>query len=279
MAEPGQICKLPVARTGARAVFLDGGELGEIMLAQTVAKRWQVGEQLEVFVYVDEDDTLMASTQLPDVLAGQVASLEVVSLTNNGAFLDWGLRADLFVPRSEQIGDMRIGSKCVVYAMLDEQSDRMIATARLYQHLPDENDGSFEQHQAVTLLVSQQTDLGYKAVIDGTHLGVLYRNEIFTEVQVGDKLQGYIKAPREDGKLDVALQRPGKQKHSGVEATILEHLQANNGESSLTDKSAPQDIYRTFGVSKKAYKQALGALYRARRILISKEKIILVENN
>jgi predicted RNA-binding protein (virulence factor B family) len=279
MAEPGQICTLRVARVGARSVFLDGGELGEIMLAPTTDREIEVGSQLEVFVYVDADGSLMASTRLPVVVAGQVACLQVVALTGSGAFLDWGMHADLFVPRSEQIGDMRIGSKCVVLTMLDEQTNRMIATARLYQYLPDENDGRFKQHQQVSLLVCQRTELGFKVVIDGTHLGMLYHNEIFTAVQVGDQLQGYMKAARPDGKLDAALQKAGRHKHSAAEEDIIEHLKANNGVSAVTDKSAPEEIYRTFGISKKAYKQALGALYKARRIVVAKDQISLTDKN
>lgn len=276
MAELGQVCQLKVIRTGSRTVFLDGGELGELMLAQS-AKDYRVGDQVEAFVYIDADDTVMASTQLPDVVANQVACLEVVSLTNSGAFLDWGMPADLFIPRSEQLGDMRIGSKCVVFAMLDDDSERMIATARLYQHLPDSNDGLFAQHQQVDLLVSQRTELGFKVVVNRTHLGMLYHNEIFTQINIGDELTGFVKAPREDGKLDIALQRAGRQKHTGVEAKIIEHLQANNGSSTITDKSPPAEIYQTFGVSKKAYKQALGALYKARKVVVTREKISLAE--
>ena len=276
MAELGQTCQLKVIRTGSRTVFLDGGELGEIMLAQS-AKDYRVGDQLDAFVYIDADDTVMASTQLPDVVAHQVACLEVVSLTKSGAYLDWGMQADLFMPRSEQLGDMRIGSKVVALALVDDDSERLIATARLYQHLADSNDGEFTQHQQVDLLVSQRTELGYKVVVNGTHLGMLYHNEIFTRLRIGDELKGFVKAPREDGKLDIALQRPGRQKHTGVEASILEHLEANNGSSTITDKSAPAEIYQTFGVSKKAYKQALGALYKARRVVVTKEKISLVE--
>ena len=279
MAEPGQICMLRVARIGARSVFLDGGALGEIMLAPTTDRAMEIGSQLQAFVYVDADGSLMASTRLPRVVAGQVACLQVVALTSSGAFLDWGMHADLFVPRSEQIGDMRIGSQCVVLAMLDEQTSRMIASARLYQYLPDDNDGRFKEHQQVSLLVCQRTELGFKLVVNGTHLGMLYHNEIFTPVRIGDQLQGYIKAARPDGKLDVALQKTGHHKHGEVEEAIIEHLKANKGVSAVTDKSAPEAIYRTFGVSKKTYKQALGALYKARRIVIAKDKISLIDNN
>ena len=280
--------RLRISRVGAYDIYLDGGESGEVLLLDggkgdsvtgtlTDTDGYAEGKELEVFVYLDVDDTLMATTTIPRVSAGECACMSVVALTNNGAFLDWGLRSDLFVPRSEQLGEMSVGSRCVAYAMLDKTSDRMIASTRLYKYLQDENHGAFKPKQRVDLLVCQKTDLGYKAVVNGTHLGVLYKNEVFTDLDIGDSCDGYIKALREDNKIDLILQTPSVSARSEIETKILNHLKKHGGESAITDKSPPEIIYKTFGISKKAYKSAIGGLYRNRLILLSKEKISLVK--
>jgi len=277
MIELGKINRLQVSRIGAFDIYLNGGDAGEVLLLDDGSSaKPAIGDKQDVFVYLDADQTLMATPTVPRVLAGSCASLNVVALTHNGAFLDWGLKSDLFVPRSEQLGEMSVGSRCVAYAMVDKDSQRMIASTRLYKYLPDENDNDFKPGQPVKLLISQQTDLGYKAVIDGTHLGVLYNNEIFTDIKVGAGYDGFIKPLRDDKKIDLALQKIGTEARSEIEIKILSYLQKNNGESTLTDKSPPEEIYKTFGVSKKAYKNALGGMYRNRLITITKEKITLV---
>ena len=281
MIKPGYKNRLRISRVGAYDTYLDGGDAGEVLLLNDdksdSAVEYAPGDELEVFVYIDVDDTLMATTTIPCVTAGQCAAMNVVALTDNGAFLDWGLRADLFVPRSEQLGEMSVGSRCVAYAMLDKTSRRMIASTRLYKYLPDENHADFKPKQRVDLLVCQKTDLGFKAVVNGTHLGVLYNNEVFTDLAVGDACDGYIKALREDRKIDLILQTKGVSARSEVETKILNHLKKKGGESTITDKSPPEEIYKTFGISKKAYKNAIGGLYRNRLILLSKEKITLVK--
>jgi predicted RNA-binding protein (virulence factor B family) len=298
MIELGKINSLEVSRIGPYGTYLDGGEAGEVLLLRSRSvespehrrtgsssaqaplsvprKESKVGDKLTVFVYIDSDDTLVASINQPLVVADECAALKVVALTDHGAFLDWGLSSDLFVPRSEQLGDMSIGSVCVVLAMLDEISQRMIASAKLYHYLPDEDNGTFKPGQKVKLLVCQQTDLGYKAVIAGTHLGMIFQNEVFTDLKIGDVRDGYIKAVREDGKIDLLLQKSGAAARDDLEAQVLAYLKDNNGTSTLTDKSPPQEIYNTFGVSKKAYKKALGGLYRNRLIVLSKDKVELV---
>ncbi len=273
----GKMNRLRVSRIGAYDTYLDGGDHGEALLLEEIgADKHSVADELTVFVYLDIDDTLMATTTKPRVLAGECASLQVVSLTDNGAYLSWGLNTDLFVPRSEQLGEMAVGSWCVAYAMVDKTNQRMIASTRLYNYLQDENNGDFKASEEVDLLISQKTDLGFKAVINGTHLGLLYNNEIFTEVKVGDSCRGFIKAIRDDLKIDLVLQKKGGDARSELEEVILEHLQQHGGESTLTDKSPPDAIYKQYGVSKKAYKNAIGGLFRARMILLSKEKIELV---
>lgn len=278
MAELGKVNELRVSRISPYSVYLDGGDLGEAMLLKDpAAKTAALDDVLSAFVYIDTDDTLVASTILPAVQANQCAALQVVALTDSGAFLDWGLNSDLFLPRSEQMGETSVGSRCVVVALVDDNNQRMIASSRLYQHLSEEHDGHFESDEKVTVIVSQRTDLGYRAVVNGTHLGMLYHDEIFKPLKVGDTHSAFIKALREDGKIDLILQRPGIEARTEIETKILDHLKKNEGVSNLTDKSPPAEIYKTFGISKKAYKHAIGGLYKSRIILLSKEEIRLVE--
>ncbi len=278
MPELGKLNELTVSRISPYSTFLDGGRFGEAMLLRDPSHpKFEPGEKLRAFLYIDSDDTLVATTQLPAIVAGQCGSLKVVALTGSGAFLDWGLKADLFLPRSEQLGDTSVGSSCVVVALVDEENQRMIASSRLYNYLSEENNQTFNADQQVELIISQRTDLGYRAVVNGTHLGMLYHNEIFKPLVVGDQQKGYVKALREDGKIDLILQKPGIQARSEIENRILDNLKKNNGVSRLTDKSPPAEIYNTYGISKKAYKHAIGALYKSRLILLSKEQIKLVE--
>lgn len=272
----GQIHTLTVCRVGPYNAFLSGGSLGEItLLKERPERRYAVGDQVEAFVYVDMDDTVVASTQLPEIVAGEIGCLEVVALTRDGAFLDWGLRSDLFVPRSEQMGEMAVGKRCVVLAMLDKTNQRMIASAKLFKHLEEINRKDFVQGQEVDLLVCQRTELGYKAVIDGSHLGMLYDNEIYRKLRVGTRVRGFVKAPRADKKIDLELQRVSAAARDSLEEHILEHLRQRGGQSPLTDKSPPAEIQAAFGVSKRAYKHALGALYKRREIELSKSEIRL----
>lgn len=278
MIKLGHINRLAISRIGAYDIYLNGGDSGEILLTDSDVEEPEVGDVLEVFVYIDADDTLIGTTTIPRIEAGTCATLSVVALTNNGAFLNWGLKSDLFVPRSEQLGEMSVGTRCVAYAMLDKTSDRMIASTRLYKYLEDENDGAFKKDQRVDLLICQKTDLGYKAVVNGTHLGVLYSGEIFSDIQIGDAVRGFIKGPREDKKIDLILQPSGAGARTDAEIKILDYLKKHGGESRLTDKSPPEEIYKTFGISKKVFKNAVGGLYKNRLVLLSKEKITLVDH-
>lgn len=276
----GQIQTLRVSRVGPYSAYLDGGALGEAMLQkEKPARTYAVGDEVKVFVYIDSDDTLVASTQHPDIVAGQIGCLEVVALTRDGAFLDWGMRSDLFVPRSEQMGDMAVGKSCVTLALLDHTNQRMIGSTKLFKHLAEENNEVFDAGEEVELIICQHTELGFKAVINGTHLGVLYSGEVFQTLQIGMHSKGFVKDLRDDKKIDLILQKPSAEARSQLESKILEHLKQNGGQSTLTDKSPPEDIYNTFAVSKKAYKHAIGGLYRSRLIQLSKEQVTLINAN
>lgn len=279
MAKLGRINTLRISRIGPYGAYCDGAKLGEILLIKERAStdKHSVGDTVEAFVYLDSDDSVVASTTLPELQAGEIGCLQVVALTRDGAFLNWGLKSDLFVPRSEQMGDMAVGNRCVVLAMLDKTNHRMIGSTKLFRHLAELNEGDFSEGQVVDLIISQKTELGYKAVVEGTHLGILYESEVFQPLQLGQRLKGYVKALRSDRKIDLILQKPSAKARTELEQKILQHLRENKGVSRLTDKSPPADIYTTFAVSKKAYKHAIGALYKSRLIKLSKEQISLVE--
>ena len=275
MANIGQKNCLRIVKSVDFGVYLDGGEHGEILLPRRyLPETWAVGDKLDVFIYLDSEDHLIATTQRPRIMVGQCAYLKVKEVNDFGAFLDWGLSKDLLVPYSEQTTKMKAGNDYVVYCYLDEDSERIAATTKLHQHL-DEYGDDFEPMQAVTLLVCGSTDMGYKAVINNTHLGLIFKGDAFKPLKYGMKLDGFIKAIRADGKIDLCLQLPGQEAKKELADQILDHLKAQGGVSSLTDKSPPEDIYQQFNVSKGSYKKALGALYKRRMIVIDKDQIKL----
>ncbi|HBS26752.1 MAG TPA: GntR family transcriptional regulator [Gammaproteobacteria bacterium] len=278
MVNIGQINHLKIAKTVDFGVYLDGEDLGEILLPKRyIPEGAELGDSLEVFLYHDSDDRLIATTETPKATVAQCAALKVVQINRIGAFLDWGLSKDLLVPYNEQIIPMKEGNTYVVYPFIDEQSGRITGSSRLDDYLP-ETSIYLRPRQAVEIQIWGKSDLGYKAVIDGAVLGLLYSNEIFRPLRVGQKLSAFIKTIREDKRIDLALQLSGSQANEREQLTdrILQHLQTNNGTSTLTDKSPPDDIYQQYHVSKGSYKKALGALYSQRKITISKDLISLV---
>jgi predicted RNA-binding protein (virulence factor B family) len=232
------------------------------------------GDELDVFLYHDSQSVLIATTTMPGAQVGECAYLKVVQTTSIGAFLDWGLPKDLLVPVNEQYSRLREGRSYVVYLFLDPQTDRVTASAKLNSYL-SEHGPSFKPGQEVDLLVCGTSDMGYKAVIDNTHLGLIHRNEAFQPLTYGQKLKGYIKNIRPDKKIDLTLQAPGRRGKQDLGAAILDHLQAHGGTSGLTDRSSPEEIVREFGVSKSNYKKALGMLYKQQKIVIEKDRIVL----
>lgn len=276
MIEIGKFNTLTITRKRDNEVYLDGGESGEIALADKDApKDCNIGDALKVFVYIDGKNQLQATTLIPKAQADEVAWLKVVSLSHAGAFMDWGLPKDLLVPFSEQKGRMVEGRSYLVRLFLDE--DNRIAASTLLDDFIQDQAFYFKEGQAVDLIVADETELGFKAVVDHQYWGVLYKNEIFQPLQKGQKLKGYIKKIRPDNKLDLALnQDKYGQKVDDTSAKVLSILEKHGGYIALTDKSPPEMIYDTFGVSKKVYKQAIGGLYRQRKILIEDNGIRLV---
>jgi len=276
MAEIGKINNLQVVKSLDHGIYLDGGDLGEILMpSRYVPEDCQVGDALDVFIYLDSADLLLATTETPYVMVGECAYLKVVDVNQTGAFMDWGLPKDLLVPYGEQISPLKIGLSYTVLAYLDENTNRIAATQKLDSHLSEEAQ-YFKPGQAVDILIFGKTELGYKAIINNTHIGLIYKNEVFQTLTHGEKLKGFIKAIREDRKIDLCLQLPGKDAREDLKTRILNHLQKNDGESTLTDKSSPDDIYQCFAVSKKNYKKAIGTLYKKKLIRIEEDKIRLL---
>lgn len=276
MIEIGKMNSLHVVKSLDHGIYLDGEDLGEILMpSRYVPENCKVGDSLEVFIYLDSADLLLATTETPYVMVGECAYLKVVDVNQAGAFLDWGLPKDLLVPYSEQITPLKIGQSYTVLVYLDKNSNRIAATQKLDSHLSEEAQ-YFKPGQSVDLLIFGKTDLGYKAVINNTHIGLIYKNEVFQPLTHGEKLKGYIKTIRPDRKIDLCLQLSGKTVRDELEEKIIYHLRENDGASTLTDKSSPEDIYSTFGVSKKNYKKAIGRLYKNKSILIKKDKITLL---
>lgn len=279
MAQIGRMNKLEVVREVGFGVYLDGDDLGGILLPKRyVPEGCKLGDRLDVFVYMDSEEFPIAITDAPLVQLGQAASLKVVSVEKVGVFLDWGLPKDLFLPYSEiRSQHPEVGQHVMVYVYLDN-TNRICASARLDRFL-DKTPADYKRNQQVELVIAAQTDLGYKAVVDGTHWGVLYHDEVFRKLRRGYKTRGFIKQVRPDGKIDLSLDKPGYAKVDRLQQKILQYLDEHNGYSPLNDKSQPEQIYSTYGISKKAYKMAIGGLYRQRLITIDEDGIRLVEGN
>ncbi|HZZ18981.1 MAG TPA: S1-like domain-containing RNA-binding protein [Opitutaceae bacterium] len=274
----GKRCTLSVTRVATPGVFLDGGARGEILLPGRYVPQGTIpGESFDVFVHRDSEDRIVATTEVPKGVVGEFVALRVISANPAvGAFLDWGLSKDLFLPIREQSRRVNVGEMVVVYIFVDLKTDRIVATTRLNRHLnvvpPDYVEG-----QAVDLLVYGRTELGYNAIIASAHVGLLYHNELPGSLEIGQKIDGYVRAVRPDGKIDLAINPSGYGRVAPLKEQILEALAKRGGRLALSDASSPAEIRDAFGVSKKAFKQAIGALYRERLITIEPVGIRLAQ--
>lgn len=276
MIQIGQFNKLRVLKHADFGVFLDGGDDGEILLPlRDMPDQCDVGDEVDVFICYDSEDRLIATTAKPKIKVGEFAHLMVKAVENVGAFLDWGLPKDLFLPFAEQTRSLRMGHFVVVYAYVDK-SGRLSASMRLERNI-DKEPGDYKEGDEVQLLVAARTDLGFKAIINNRHWGVIYSNEIFQNLEIGTRTVGYIKKLREDGKIDLSLQKLGHAASDDIGEKILEALRDNGGYLPLNDKAAAEIIYDMFGVSKKKYKMALGGLYKKRLITVHDDGIRLVK--
>ncbi|MBC3951903.1 MULTISPECIES: CvfB family protein [Pseudomonas] len=278
MALIGRYNSLQVVKHTNFGLYLDGGADGEILLPNRYIPKDIPSEDedwLNVFIYLDSEDKLLATTEKPKVQVGEFASLKVVEVNSIGVFLDWGLPKDLLLPYSEEKRTLQAGDYCVVHVYLDKHTRRITATARLDRYL-DKTPASYSVGQEVDLLVAEATDMGFKAIINNKHWGLIHKNEVFKFMRAGKQEKGYIKEVRTDGNISLSLQPVGEQAASSLNSKILGKLRDNNGVLPVSDKSDPQVISNLFGVSKGNFKKAIGALYKQGQIVIHADRIELV---
>ncbi len=278
MVQIGKINRLSIKEIQAGAIQLDGGGLGDVLLkGRHAARKYRLGDEIDVFVYVDREQRLLATTQKPYAIVGEFTKLTVVGTTQAGAFLGWGLEDDLFVPKSEQQDNMRQGKAYVVFVFLSEKNNRITASSKLDKFLNKLPPG-YAVGEEVDILIYAKTELGYSAVVNSSHVGIIYKNEVFQKLVIGQRQKGYIKKIRDDFKIDLRLQQTGYHGVGDVSQTILNTIKACGGMVAVTDKSPPEDIYDLFGVSKKVFKKAIGALYKKKLIILDTDGIKLSEN-
>lgn len=277
MASVGRYNTLQVVKHTDFGLYLDGGAEGEILLPKRYIPKdapSEIDDWLNVFVYLDSEDKLIATTEKVKVQVGQFASLKVVEINSIGIFLDWGLPKDLLMPYSEEKRQMRAGEYCVVHVYLDRRTRRITATAKLDRYL-DKTPANYRVGQQVDLLVVEESPMGFKAIINNQHWGLIHKNEVFKFLRSGKQEKGYIKEIRDDGKIALSLQPVGEGAASSLHEQILAKLKAADGVLPLNDKSDPQVISDMFGVSKGNFKKAIGALYKSGQIIIHDNRIEL----
>lgn len=277
----GETNLLTILHKASPGIYLDGEDKGQILLPNQYCTPQMVpGGLIDAFVYRDSEDRLVATTKKPLAQVGEFTALEVVSINPRmGAFLNWGLDKDLLLPNREWAGEVEVGKTVVVLVRLDERTDRVVATARIDRHL-DRGEPEFESGEPVSLLVFGETPLGYKAIVDSTHTGLLYRNDLPGPLAIGQRLRGFIGKARWDGKIDLTLHESGYERIEPLSDVIHRRLQAaGDGFLPFHDKSPAADILKEFGVSKRAFKQAIGGLYRDRKITIEADGIRLVASS
>jgi len=277
MVKVGEYNTLKVLRAVDFGLYLDDGQEGILLPKRFVPAGAKIGDELKVFLYHDGEDRLIATTQEPKGVLGDIVRLKAITVTSHGAFLDNGLMKDIFVPKSKQLVGMRPNGEYLVKIYLDEQTGRMAATEKLGSFF-NNDDLTVKELEVVDLIVYRKSDIGYVCIINNKHTGVLHFNEIYRNIQVGDKFKGFIKKiyPTEN-KIDVSAGTPGYQRVEGESEKILRLLKENNGYLPYNDKSAPEDIYSFFEMSKKSFKMAVGNLYREKKIMLEQTGIKIVE--
>ena len=272
----GDYNRLRVTKQVKFGLYLDGGDEGDVLLPARYAPRdVKEGDELDVFIYLDQEERVVATTEKPLAKVGDFAYLEVSWVNKYGAFLNWGLLKDLFCPFREQKTRMECGQKHIVHVHIDEESFRIVASAKIERYLSQEV-APYNYGQEVELLVWQRTDLGFKVIIDNRYGGLVYQDQIFKNIHTGDRLKGYIDNVRQDGKIDVTLQPTGRRMTEDFAETLLYYLQTHDGYCDLGDKSDAEEIKARFQVSKKAFKRAVGDLYKRRLITLEEDGIHLI---
>jgi len=272
----GQYHVLQVKRKTDFGFYLDDGGEGILLPTRLAPRQVKIGDELKVFVYHDSDNRLIATTQQPKAIVGDIALLQVVSVTGQGAFLDWGLMKDLFVPVSQQLGSMRKGGEYLVKLYLDEMTGRVAATEKIEPQLNREP-LTLKEMDSVDLIAYRTSELGWVMIINNKFTGILHSSDIFTPIEKGNHYTGYIKKIRPDSKIDLALGKPGYAKVEGESEKILRLLEENKGFLPYNDKSAPDEIYEFFGMSKKTFKMTTGLLYKQKKIQFTQTGIQLLD--
>ena len=278
MVQVGRYNTLKVVKHVDFGVYLDGGDTEILLPKRYVPADLEDGDEITVFIYHDSESRLVATTDHPLGIVGDIVILEAVSVTEQGAFLRWGIMKDLFVPLSQQVSRMVVGGSYTVYIYIDEQTGRVAATEKTWPYIDKENEHlDVKERDSVNLLIYRRTDLGYEVIINNKYIGLLHYNEVFRELELGERLEGFIKKIRTDNKIDVVLGQPGYKKVAPEEDKILKLLKESDGYLPFHDKSAPEEIYDKFGMSKKTFKMAVGALYKQKKISLTKTGIKLEE--
>ncbi|MEO6902818.1 MAG: S1-like domain-containing RNA-binding protein [Bacteroidia bacterium] len=276
MIKTGEYNELEVLKRLEFGIYLGAQDNVEILMpTKWIPPSTKIGDKLNVFVFRDSDDRLIATTVKPFVTANTFAFLEVKQVNNIGAFMDWGMDKDLLVPFREQPNRMDPGKSYVVFVYVDEQSDRIVASAKLSKFI-EQDKIDLQDGDVVDLLIYSETDLGYNAIINNLYSGLIYKNEVYEAIRMGDEIKGFVKHIREDNKIDLSLQKSGFELVDDVKWRILKLMKEENGFLSLNDNSTPEDIKAKLQISKKAFKKAVGALYKERLIKLTSKGIELV---
>jgi predicted RNA-binding protein (virulence factor B family) len=276
MVKMGEYNLLKVIKEKPMGVFLDDGEEGILLPIRFVPKGTKTGDELNVFLYYDSEDRPIATTQKPYGILGDIVKLKVVDITHQGAFLDWGLMKDLFIPKSKMKTHMVRNGEYLVKIVMDERTGRLSATEKLEPYLSNEN-LTIKEKEIVNLTVYRQTDIGYEVIINNIHKGVLHNNEIYRNISIGDKFEGFIKNILPENKIDVAAGKPGYNRVEDESEKIIRLLKENDGYLPYHDKTSPEEIYSFFEMSKKTFKMTTGNLYKQHKIIFTKTGIQLTE--
>ncbi|HXS36757.1 MAG TPA: S1-like domain-containing RNA-binding protein [Flavipsychrobacter sp.] len=277
MVQVGRYNTLRVVKVVEFGMYLDGGEDEILLPKRFVPADLKEEDDVEVFIYHDSENRLIATTQHPRGIVGDIVNLKVVSTTKQGAFLDWGLMKDLFVPLSQQVSRMIEGQSYFVYIYIDEQTGRVAATEKIAPYLSNEH-LTIKEREPVDLLIYRQTEIGYQVIINHKYNGLLHSNEVFRDIEIGETSKGFIKTIRPDNKIDVSLGIMGYKRVEDESTKILRLLQENDGYLPYHDKSDPEEIYSFFGMSKKTFKMTIGALYKQHKVTLTQSGIKLAED-
>jgi predicted RNA-binding protein (virulence factor B family) len=276
MVDIGSFNQLKIIKLSYDGAYLDGNERGKIPIPlRDLPDGVVVGSYVTAFLYIGSDNKILATTVNPNATVGKCALLSVRDVNSAGAFLDWGLSKELFLPFGEQKTPLKVGDSCFVYVFYDKNTDRIVASSKLNRHLSEQN-SSFKINQSVTLQIAARTELGYKAVIDYQSLGLIFEADAYRNLDVGELLDGSIKRIRDDGKIDLLISRSSAGFDEDLGNQILAYLRKHGGISALDDKASPESIYKEFKVSKKKYKHALGGLYKRRQVALGANGVQLV---